>query len=326
MMKAQLTPNWDGLKNRRQRWVNVFGRLKPGVSLKQAKASLQPFMHSMLELEAKEAAFHNVSAFDRKQFLKCTIDVLPGSQGRSYVRRQLGTPLWVLMALTATVLLLACANLANLLLARATTRYREFAIRLAIGAGRARVIRQLLVESTMLSFCGAVLGLMLAFWADRFLLATYLPGESTGELTISSMPDWRVLSFTLGVMLVTAVLFGLIPALQSSRSDIAPTLKNQAGSVVAGNVPLRKGLVILQVTLSLLLLIGAGLVHAYARQLAQFEPWIQGGASGRIRSRSHAERLFGGTDQGSLQTPDGRIAGDAGRHFGGYGQSANPRR
>ena len=281
MMKAQLTPNWDGLKNRRQRWVNVFGRLKPGVSLKQAKASLQPFMHNMLELEVKEAAFRNASDFDRKQFLKCTIDVLPGSQGRSYVRRQLGTPLWVLMALTGTVLLLACANLANLLLARATTRYREFAIRLAIGAGRARVIRQLLVESTLLSFFGGLLGLLLAFWADRFLLAAYLPGEATGELTISSMPDWRVLSFTLGVMLLTAVLFGLIPALQSSKSDIAPTLKNQAGSVVAGNVPLRKGLVILQVTLSLLLLIGAGLFMRTLANLRNLSPGFK------------AERLLG---------------------------------
>ncbi len=272
-MKPLITPNWDGLKDRRQRWVQVFGRLRPGISLKQAAASLQPFMHSMLEQESKEAGMRNVSPFDRRQFLKSTIETLPGSQGRSSLRRDLATPLWVLMALTGTVLLLACANLANLLLARSTTREREFAIRLAIGAGRARVIRQLLIESTLLSALGALLGLLLAIWADRLLLTTYLPAESTGGLAISALPDWRVLSFTLAVMLLTAILFGLIPAFQSARSEIAPTLKNQAGSVVGGgNVPLRKALVILQVTLSLLLLVGAGLFMRTLANLRNLHP------------------------------------------------------
>ena len=260
MMKVQMTPNWDGMKDRRQRWVNAFGRLKPGVNLKQARASLQPFMHSMLALEVNEAAFRNVSAYDRQQFLKCWIDVLPGSHGRSYLPEALATPLWVLMALTGAVLLLACANLANLLLARAATRRREFAIRLAIGAGRARVIRQLLLESLLLSAFGSVVGLSLAFWADRLLLAAYIPSESTGESVFSAVPDLRILSFTLCIMLVTTLAFGLIPAWQSSGADVAPTLKDQAGSVVSGgNVLLRKILVVAQVTLSLLLLIGAGL-------------------------------------------------------------------
>ena len=104
MMKAQMTPYWDGLKDRRQRWVNAFGRLKPGISAQQAKASLQPFMHSMLEMEVKEPAFRNASAYDRQQFLKCWIDVLPGSQGQSYLRQQLSTPLWALMGITGLVL------------------------------------------------------------------------------------------------------------------------------------------------------------------------------------------------------------------------------
>ena len=273
MMKAQMTPNWDGLKDRRQRWINAFGRLKPGVTLTQAKASLQPFMHSMLELEVKEAAFRNASQFDRQQFLKCYIDVLPGSQGRSYLRQHLTTPLWVLMALTVAVLLLACANLANLLLARATTREREFAIRLAIGAGRRRVIRQLLVESMLLSAFGAALGLVLALWADRFLLTAYLPTESTGDLAISAVPDLRVLGFTLCTMLATALIFGLVPAWQSSRADIAPTLKDQAGAVLGGgNVVLRKILVATQVTLSLLLLIGAGLFMRTLSNLRNLSP------------------------------------------------------
>ncbi len=260
MMKAQMTPFWDGLKDRRQRWVNAFGRLKPGVSRAQAKAALQPFMHSMLELEVKEAAFRNASQYSRQQFLKCWIDLSPGSRGRSYLRQQLSTPLWLLLGVTIAVLLLACANIANLLLARATARQREVAIRLATGAGRGRIIRQLLVESVLLSTFGAALGIWLAFWADRMLLSVYLPAGYSGDLTISATPDFRILGFTFAVMLATAILFGLAPALESSRPEIAETLKDQAGSVVgSGNVGLRKLLVTAQVTLSLLLLIGAGL-------------------------------------------------------------------
>lgn len=266
MMKAQITPDWDGLKDRRQHWVNAFGRLKPGISRKQAEASLQPFMHSMLELEVKEAAFRNAAPYTRQQFLKGRIELLPGGRGRSYLRRDLSTPLLVLISLTGAVLLLACANLANLLLARATTRTREFAIRLAIGAGRGRVIRQLLTESLLLSFCGAALGLALAVCADKYLLSAYLPADSAGDMALSAWPDFRILAFTFGTMLATALIFGLIPALQSSRADVAPTLKDQAGAVVGGgNVVLRKILVATQVMLSLLLLIGAGL---FTRTLA----------------------------------------------------------
>ncbi len=259
MMKAQMTPFWDGLKDRRQRWVNAFGRLKPGVTRERAKAALQPFMHSMLEMEVKEAAFRNASAYTRQQFLKCWIDVLPGSRGRSYLRQRLSTPLWLLLGITGAVLLLACANLANLLLARATVRQREVAIRLATGAGRWRIVRQLLIESVLLSIFGAVLGVWLAFWADHLLLAAYLSAESAGDLSISPLPDLRILGFTFAIMLVTAVLFGLVPAWRSSRPEIAGTLKEQANAVVGGNVALRKVLVAAQVTLSLLLLIGAGL-------------------------------------------------------------------
>ena len=260
MMKAQMTPFWDGMKDRRQRWVNAFGRLKPGVSIQQAKASLQPFMHGMLEMEVKEPAFRNASAYTKQQFLKCWMDVLPGSQGRSYLRQQLATPLWVLMGITGAVLLLACANLANLLLARATTREREIAIRFAIGASRRRIIRQFLVESLLLSALGAAAGLLVAVWADRLLLTAYLPPDSIGDLTISAVPDFRILAFTFVTMLVTALIFGLVPALRGSHANVAPTLKDQAGAVPGGsNVGFRKILVGVQVTLSLLLLIAAGL-------------------------------------------------------------------
>ena len=273
MMEPDLMPlNKEFLKNRRQRWVNAFGRLKPGVTPEQAKASLQPFMHSMLEMEVQEPAFRNASAFTRQEFLKCTIDVLPGSQGRSFFRRQLATPLWLLMSITGVVLLIACANLANLLLARATGRQKEMAVRLAMGASRGRVMSQLLVESLLLAALGGIAGIAVAFSADRLLIAAYLPSDSQG-LKIATAPDTRVLLFTMAVTFLTGVLFGLIPALQATKPDVAPTLKDQAGAVVGGgHVTLRKALVMAQVTLSLLLLIGAGLFLKSLNNLRNLGP------------------------------------------------------
>ena len=256
----------DMLKERRNRWVNAFGRLKPGVSQQQAKAALQPFMHSMLESEVQLPAFSRASKYDRDEFLKCWIDVLPGSQGRSYTRRQLTTPLWVLMATTGVVLLIACANLANLMLVRGSSRIKEIAIRLAMGATRPRIIGQLLIESLSLSALGGLAGLAVAFWADRALMKIYLPSDS-GGMNISSAPDLRILLFNLAVTVLTGVIFGLVPAFQTTKPNIAGTLKDQAGAVVGGggHHRLRKGLVVAQVTLSLLLLVGAGL---FVRSLA----------------------------------------------------------
>jgi predicted permease len=260
------------LTDRRMRWVNAFGRLKPGVSITQAKASLEPFMHSMLEMEVKEAAFRHASAYDREQFLKSWMDVLPGSQGRSYTRRELSTPLWVLMATTGVVLLIACANLANLLLARATGRQKEIAVRLAIGASRGRIISQLLTETLSLAGLGGIAGLAIAFSADKALLRIYLPADST-DLNISTLPDFRILVFTLGVTVLTGIVFGLVPAFQTTRPDVGRVLKDEAGAVVGGgHTGLRKTLVVAQVALSLLLLIGAGLFLRSLKNLSNLGP------------------------------------------------------
>ena len=273
MMQLELMPgNKDMLTNRRNRWVNVFGRLKPDVSSEKAKASLQPFMHSMLEMEVKEEAFRNASPYDREQFLKCWMDVLPGSQGRQNVQRGLSTPLWVLMATTGMVLLIACANIANLLLARATRRQKEMAIRLAIGASRGRIISQLLIEMLVLAMAGGALGLMLAFWADKALMSVYLPADSA-RLNITTSPDLRVLLFTFGVSALTALAFGLVPALQTTKPNVGTVLKDEASAVVgSGNKGLRKSLVVVQVALSLLLLIGAGLFLRSLNNLSQLGP------------------------------------------------------
>jgi predicted permease len=273
MMEVELMPlNKDMLTNRRNRWVNTFGRLKPGVTLEKAKASLQPFMHSMLESEVREEAFRNASPYDREQFLKCWMEVLPGGQGRQNVQRELSTPLWVLMATTGMVLLIACANIANLLLARATRRQKEMAIRLAIGASRGRIVSQLLIEMLALSVMGGALGLLLAFGADKALMSLYLPADSA-RLNISTSPDFRVLVFTFAVSALTALAFGLVPALQTTKPNVGKVLKDEASAVVgSGNRGLRKSLVVVQVALSLLLLIGAGLFLRSLDNLSKLGP------------------------------------------------------
>jgi predicted permease len=278
------------LKDRRTRWAQAFGRLQPGVTAGQAKARLQPLTHAMLEMEVQEPAFSHASAYDREEFLKSWMDVLPASKGFSYTRNDLSTPLWVLMATTGLVLLIACANLANLLLSRSTGRQREIGVRLAIGASRGRILHQLLVESLVLATFGGLAGLVLAFWADRALMAIYLSADSSG-LSISAAPDARILLFTLAITFLTGIAFGFAPALQSTKPDLNNTLKDEAGSVTGGRRGgLRRSLVIAQVAFSLVLLVGAGLFLRTlsnlrgvspgfpAERLIGFElnPWLSG--------------------------------------------------
>jgi predicted permease len=273
MMKTEMTPHSDGLKDRRRflSWVTTYGRLKSGVSLPQAQLSLQPLLHGILEFEARQPEFlRTFTAADRQLFLRNRIELLPGSENE--LRQDMRRPLWLLVALTGAVLLLACANLANLLLARATSREREFAVRLAIGAGRARIVRQLLVESLLLSVAGAALGLALAFVADRVLLRIYLPAEAAAEFVVSPIPDGRVLAFTLGVMLLTSLVFGLLPAMRGSRTELTLSLKDRSGAQSSGGISLRRVLVGIQVALSLLLLAGAGLFVRTLRILKTWDP------------------------------------------------------
>ncbi len=264
-MKAEMTPNWDDMDNRRSRWVNVFGRLQPGVTEDAALAAFQPFFHSLLEQEVLAPAFSGTTAYTREQFLKGTMSLLPAAQGRSPIRQQLSQPLWLLFGIVAGVLLIACANVASLLIARATARQKEMALRLALGASRGRIIGQLLVESVMLAACGGLLGLAVAFWTTRFLLG-FLPTSDTPHVITGAM-DFRVLGFNFALSLFAGLLFGLAPALRSTRPDLAPTLKDQAGSVVGGGVRFRKALVIAQVTVSILLLASAGLFIRTLRNL-----------------------------------------------------------
>ncbi len=271
-MKAQMTPGpWYRLNDRVSRFAQVFGRLKPGVTVQQAKASLQPLYHSSLEMEVRQKDMDKVGSYARAQFLKGWVDVLPSSKGRSQFRQQYANPLLVLMAVVGFVLLIACANLANLLIARAASRSKEMAMRVALGASRYRLMRQLLVESLLLSLTGGALGLVLAIGMNKALMS-FIPTGTT-PLVLSARPDWGVFGFTIGVSFLTGILFGFAPALQASRADIVTTLKDQAGAVVGGgSVRLRKVLVAAQVTLSLLLLIGAGLFVRTLQNLRDTDP------------------------------------------------------
>jgi predicted permease len=272
MMKTEMTPRSDGLKDRRRRlqWVTAYGRLKPGVTMEQAELSLQPLLRSILEMEVREPGFREFTTADREIFLRNRIQLLPGSENglREYMRK----PLWLLVALTGAVLLLACANLASLLLARATAREHEFAVRLAIGASRARIVRQLLVECLLLSGAGALLGLALAFIADRVLEKMYLSADAASQFSVSPIPDARMLLFALCAMFLTSFAFGLLPAIQGSRTEIAPAITERSVSGAARSLVLRRTLVGTQLALSLLLLVGAGLLVRTLRNLENQGP------------------------------------------------------
>jgi predicted permease len=258
-MAPSVRPGFTDMFNRRQRWVNVYGRLKPGMTVEKAKAGLQPLFHQIIDGEVLLPAFRNATAYDKRQFLRMWLDVMPGGQGNTSLRRRYEKPLWVLMGVVGLVLLIACANLASLLTARAAARQKEIAIRLAMGSSRARIVQQLLTESVLLAAVGGMAGIVLAVAMVKGLLA-FLPTTISGY-ALRSTPDWRMLAFTSLLALATGILFGLAPALQSTRPHIAATLKDQAGNVMGGRAQagFRKTLVVAQVTLSLLLLIGAGL-------------------------------------------------------------------
>ncbi|HLK19739.1 MAG TPA: ABC transporter permease [Bryobacteraceae bacterium] len=263
MMKPQIVPGTDDLEVRRSRWLNIVARLKPGITAQQAEATVNPLWYSLREMEL--GMMHNPPQRLRTEFMHTHLSLLDGAKGLSPLRNDFSKPLVALMAMVGLVLLIACANVANLLLARGASRQKEMAIRFALGASRMQVMRQLVLESLLLAGVGGAFGILLASWGTAILLGA-LPEDTGYGLAFSSAPDLRTLAFTIAISLATGLIFGLAPAFQSTSSAIAGTLKDQAGSLAGGGgqARFRKVLVAAQTGLSLLLMVGAGL---FARSL-----------------------------------------------------------
>jgi putative ABC transport system permease protein len=255
-LKAQMTPNWDGLADRDDHWLAMIGRLKSGMSISRAEAAIAPTYQAMLGTESP-AKKSNSKA--RQEFLARKLILDPGSKGRPILQSDTKGPLRALMGMVGLVLMIACANLASLLVARGEARQREIALRLALGASRWRLVRQLVSESLVLAVAGGLAGVMLASWTLS-LIVRAVP-ENSGASGLTPQLDYRVFIFAAAVSLLTGILFGLAPAMRATRADIQTVLKDQGSSVSAGraNVRTRKVLLAGQIALTAVLLAAAGL-------------------------------------------------------------------
>jgi predicted permease len=251
-MEKQMPPtHWDQRTNANWQSLYIIGRLKDGVTTTQANAAVNLLFKQSLQARAGAQP----SAQDLQDIQKASVELTPVSRGLSVLRRQFSLSLKVLMGVVALVLLIASANVANLLLAHGAARSREFAVRLAVGAGRARLVRQLFTESALLALLGGIIGVALSWWGSRLLLRMASDGPEAVPIDVT--PNLRVLGFTIGVSALCAIVFGTVPALRAARTEPNTSLKGR--TIAALRNPLGKTLVVVQVALSLLLLVGAGL-------------------------------------------------------------------
>jgi predicted permease len=248
-----------------------IGRLNPGVTAAQATAQLDSISAQLFQ----DTLPPNISPEYVKTFLAYRLSASEGATGYSSLRRQYENPLWLLLAIAGMVLLIACANLANLMLARASARTKEIAVRLAMGASRGRLIRQMLAESLLLATIGAVAGALLARWLSGALVALLSTDGNT--LFFDLQPDLLVLGFTAALAIVTCVLFGLAPALRSTRLEPGAVMKSTSRGLTAGRerFGLRRALVVTQVALSLVLMVGALLFTRSLRNLLTLDAGFQ---------------------------------------------------
>jgi predicted permease len=255
-MKSEVMPGMNDLEDRRSRWLNIVGRLQPGVTRAQAEAGINPLWYAIRADELK--LMSNASDRFRDAFLnKSHLFVLDGEKGMSPLRTDIGTPLLIVMAMVGLVTLMACANVGSLLLVRAAGRIREMSVRYALGAKRSRIVRQLLGEGLLLASLGGALGVLVAIEASRSLVHM-IWSAAQGETPLSSHLDGRILAFNFLLATLTSLLFSLAPAVQFWRPDVSHALKQQL-TTAGGTLRFRRLSVGVQIGLSLLLLVGAGL-------------------------------------------------------------------
>jgi predicted permease len=254
-MKRAVTPTWDDMRRRDSIWLNIFARLQPGVAAAEAASAMAAPYHAALRSDL--AANPRDESFS-KEYLAGSLAVLNASHGGGDTFREFAEPAGLLTIMAGVLLLIACVNLANLLLSRAAARRREIAVRLSLGISRGRLVRLMLIESLALALAGGALGLLLSIWLTPLLVSLF-PVASSGAL-IQALPDWRIARFTAALSMLSALLAGLAPALHASRPDLAAALKSESAALAGGKqARLRRLLVALEVMLSMLLLAGAGL-------------------------------------------------------------------
>ena len=268
---ADVTIPMKSTDSRSLLWVFITGRLKNGVTAAQARAQLQSFWPEVLRATAST----ETPGLRRQAFFSMGLDVAPAATGiNAALRSRFTQPLYVLMGIVGLILLVACVNLANLMLARAAARSHDMGVRVALGASRWALIRQVLTESLALSVSGGLLGLAFAFWGSRLLVTLMTQGYLTPVL-LDLSPDRRVLSFTASVVILTGILFGLAPAWRCSREDPASVLQQNARVLAGATGKLGKVLIVTQIALSLTLLVGAGLLARSFQKLCSIDPGLK---------------------------------------------------
>jgi predicted permease len=273
MMVSAIHPTQHVLPGREWSWLMMMGRLKPGVTLEKARQEV-----STIEANAIREHLSGPLLAQFDDNLKQTpIHVLGGARGFSDRREEYGQALWVLLAAVGLVILVVCANVSSLMLARTVARGREMTVRMTLGAGRGRLIRQMLVEGALLAIVSSVIGLFAATWGTRVLLATVGASNATVPIAIDTTPDARVFAFTASMTLASVLLFGLLPAFRATRVDLATSLRSQGRNLMGGGgraarvggrrIPFGRALVVAQMALSMLLLIGGGLLARSMQEL-----------------------------------------------------------
>ncbi len=256
MMKAEVTPGWNDLDKHRSRWLNIIARLKPGESVATAEAGLEPLWKGLRQEELKE--IHDNSAKFIERFVtKSKVSLLDASRGFSPLRDQIRTPLLIVMGMVVLVIVIACANLASLLLVRAAGRTREMSVRYSLGARRGRIVQQLLMEGMLLGIGGGLLGLALAPELTSLLVSKMFSDPNLHPL--SAGLDLRVFAFNLIVGILAGLVFSLVPAMEFWRPDLTAALKQQVSTATTRQSRIKKIFVGVQIGLSVLLLFGAGL-------------------------------------------------------------------